>query len=61
MRTIIVSVETQGLFTRLGDDLLHTFADDVVIVRNEHLDHVWAVRVGMRTETIVPRPATPSK
>jgi len=44
-----------------GDDLLHTFADDVVIVGNQHLDHVWTVGNGMRTETIVPRPATPSK
>ena len=37
---------------RLGDDLLHAFTNDVVIVRNEHLDHVRAVRAGMRTETI---------
>lgn len=43
----------------LEDDLLHTFADDVVIVSIEHLDQIWAVRPGMPTGTTVPRPATP--
>src|SRR4051795_2449852 len=45
---------------RFRDDLLHAFADDVVVICDEDFDHVRFVAVGMRTETIVPRPLTPS-
>src|SRR5436305_2585598 len=40
----------------LGNDLLHTFTDDVVVICDEDFDHGRLVAEGIRTETMVPRP-----
>src|SRR5205085_6889238 len=50
--------------SRLGENLLDSVAHDVVIVDDEHSNHDAALKrspAGMRTDTIVPLPAMPSK
>src|SRR5438128_6180846 len=47
----------------LADDLAQTVAHDGVIVGDQHADHdapACAAGTGIRTETVVPRPSTPS-